>query len=99
MTSPIAYNFTAELWLSPGNGGWWFVSLPAEMSEEIRSAMQHLEGGWGRLHVSAQVGDTAWRTAIWYDTKRGTYLLPIKAHVRKQQGIESGQLVHIVFWI
>lgn len=99
MTNPIAYNFTAELWLSHGKGGWWFVSLPAEMSEEIRSAMQHLEGGWGRLHVSAQVGDTAWRTAIWYDTKRVTYLLPIKAHVRKQQGLESGQYVHVMFWI
>ena len=93
------YAFTSELWLSPGKGGWWFVSLPAEMSEEIRSTMQHLEGGWGRLHVSVQVGDTAWRTAIWYDTKRGTYLLPIKAHVRKQQGLENGQYVHVVFWI
>ena len=99
MNVPVMYAFTSELWLSPGKGGWWFVSLPAEMSEEIRSTMQHLEGGWGRLHVSVQVGDTAWRTAIWYDTKRGTYLLPIKAHVRKQQGLENGQYVHVVFWI
>lgn len=99
MNVPVMYAFTSGLWLSPGKGGWWFVSLPAEMSEEIRSTMQHLEGGWGRLHVSVQVGDTAWRTAIWYDTKRGTYLLPIKAHVRKQQGLENGQYVHVVFWI
>ena len=99
MTGPIAYDFTAELWLSPGKGAWWFVSVPTQMSEEIRSTMQHLEGGWGRLHVSAQVGATTWRTAIWFDTKRGTYLLPIKAHVRKQQGLENGQYVYVMFWI
>jgi hypothetical protein len=95
MSGPITYTFASELWLSPGKGGWWFASLPIGMSEEIRSTMQRLEGGWGRLHVSVQVGDTTWSTAIWYDTKRRTYLLPIKTHVRKQQGLESGQLVHV----
>ena len=99
MSIPISYHFSAKLWLYPGKAGWWFVSLPTWLSEEIRSTMQHLEGGWGRLHVSAQVGDTTWRTAIWYDTKRVTYLLPIKAHVRKQQGLEIGQCVHVMFWI
>jgi hypothetical protein len=98
MPSPITYTFTSELWLSPGKGGWWFVSLPVGMSEEIRSTMQRLEGGWGRLHVSAQVGDTTWRTAIWYDTKRRTYLLPIKADVRRQEGLGSGQLIHVKLW-
>ena len=99
MSGPITYTFASELWLSPGKGGWWFVSLPIGMSEEIRSTMQRLEGGWGRLHVSAQVGDTTWSTAIWYDTKRRTYLLPIKTHVRKQQGLEGGQHVHVKLWI
>ncbi len=99
MATPIAYDFTAELWLSTGKGGWWFVSLPAEMSEEIRSTMQRLEGGWGRLHVTSRVGATTWDTAIWFDTKRGTYLLPIKTDIRKLEGLEKGQLVHVTFWI
>jgi hypothetical protein len=95
MSGPITYTFASELWLSPSKGGWWFASLPIGMSEEIRSTMQRLKGGWGRLHVSAQVGDTTWSTAIWYDTKRRTYLLPIKTYVRKQQGLEGGQHVHV----
>jgi hypothetical protein len=86
MSGPITYTFASEL----GKGGWWFVSLPVGMSAEIRSTMQRLEGGWGRLHVSVHVGDTTWSAAIWHDTKRKTYLLPIKAETRVQEGLEGG---------
>lgn len=30
------------------------------------------------------------KTAIWFDTKRNTYLLPIKAEIRNVAGIEEG---------
>lgn len=43
------------------------------------------EKGWGRLPVLAKIGNTEWQTAIWFDTKAGTFLLPLKAEVRRKE--------------
>jgi hypothetical protein len=42
----------------------------------------------GRLKATAQIGDSIWKTAIWFDTKLNTYLLPLKAAIRKKELIE-----------
>lgn len=33
------------------------------------------------------------KTAIWFDTKKNTYLLPIKADIRNKEGIDEGDEV------
>ena len=99
MPPTIPYTFSAELWQYPGKGGWWFVSLPSSMSQEIRGTMQRLEGGWGRLGVAARIGRTQWETAIWFDTKRGTYLLPVKAAVRATEHLAIGAVLHVTIWL
>ncbi len=35
------------------------------------------------------------KTAIWFDTKRNTYLLPIKAEIRNGEGIDEGDEVDV----
>ena len=40
-------------------------------------------------------GGTRWKTAIFLDTKRGTYLLPIKAEVRRREQIQAGMVVEV----
>jgi hypothetical protein len=35
------------------------------------------------------------KTAIWFDTKRNTYLLPIRAEIRNDAGIEEGDEVDV----
>jgi hypothetical protein len=50
-----------------------------------------MEEGWGRLKVSAHIGHTHWETAIWFDTKLHTYILPLKSAVRKKQHLSLGQ--------
>jgi hypothetical protein len=42
---PVSYAFDALLWKSEGPGGWHFVSLPPEMSSEIRLHFQSEEQG------------------------------------------------------
>jgi hypothetical protein len=78
------FTFKAKIWKSPGAGGWHFVSMEKTMAAKIRGSFGENEEGWGRLKVLAGVGNTQWETAIWYDTKAGTYLLPIKAQIRKK---------------
>ena len=79
--------------------GWTIVSLPKEMSIEIRDIFKWVEEGWGRMKITAKVGDSEWKTAIWFDTKQDTYLLPLKAEIRKKENIVLGEDVNIIIWI
>ncbi|WP_207494848.1 DUF1905 domain-containing protein [Aridibaculum aurantiacum] len=99
MTGKIEYAFTGSIWQHLPAGGWHFVSLPSELSTEIRNNLKSEEEGWGRLKARAAVGASNWDTAIWFDTKRGTYLLPIKADIRKKQLLTAGDQVQVVIWI
>ncbi|MEO1655638.1 MAG: DUF1905 domain-containing protein [Bacteroidota bacterium] len=99
MEGKIQYAFTAKLWQHASPGGWFFVSLPQDYSEEIRGQLQWQEEGWGRMKARAQIGTLTWETAIWFDTKMETYLLPIKAEIRKKAKLEIDQSIEIIVWI
>jgi hypothetical protein len=95
----IAYKFTAKTWAFGGPGSWYFVSLPLDFSKEIRENLKSEELGWGRLKATAKIGRTEWRTAIWFDTKLKTYLLPLKASIRKIERITAEQTITIYIWV
>ena len=95
----IQFSFSSAVWQYKGEGGWYFVSLPSELSTEIRVALKSEEQGWGRLKVTARIGNHEWETAIWFDTKANTYLLPLKSDVRRKEKIEAKQLVDVTVFI
>lgn len=99
MTGQIQYEFTAALWQHNTTGGWHFVSLPEETSAEIRTLLKSSEEGWGRLKALAKIGNTEWKTAIWFDTKRNTYLLPVKASVRLKENLKIKTEISIDLWL
>ncbi|PIU01061.1 MAG: DUF1905 domain-containing protein [Bdellovibrionales bacterium CG10_big_fil_rev_8_21_14_0_10_45_34] len=101
MTSKITsgpyskYKFRGHVWKHKGHGGWFFVTLPRSLSLKIRKDHGLSEEGWGRLKATAKLGKTSWATAIWYDSKVQSYLLPLKASVRRFEGIESKAIVSL----
>lgn len=98
MTAKINYEFTAKMWQYAGKGAWYFVSMPKDLAKEIRDTLGSEEEGWGRLKATARVGKTEWKTAIWFDTKMKTYLLPLKAEIRKKEKLETGQTIKTIVW-
>lgn len=88
MLVTIHYEFEATMWQHPSPGGWYFVSLPHGMAEEIRNLLKDREVGWGRLSARVKMGNSEWKTALWYDTKQQTYLLPVKALIRKKESFK-----------
>jgi hypothetical protein len=95
----IKYEFTAKPWQHTGPAAWYFVSLPNEMAKEIRSVLKSEEEGWGRLTATAKIGNSEWKTALWFDTKANTYLLPLKAEIRRVENLEIGKEIEAVVWI
>ena len=53
------------------------------------------------MKVTAKIGGSEWKTSIWFDTKNDTYLLPIKAEIRKKEKIdmEAGNEVKAAIWV
>ncbi len=95
----INYDFIAKVWKHSSSGGWYFISLPEIYSTEIRKILFREEEGWGRLKVLAKVRNSEWKTAIWFDTKHNTYLLPIKSDIRTKEKIELENEIHITISI
>ena len=95
----VKYEFSAIVWQYNGPGGWYFVSLPEEISEEIRTHLKLEEEGWGRLKVNAKVGKTEWKTAIWFDTKMNTYSLPLKSEIRKVEKLKKEENIEVQLWV
>lgn len=99
MKDKIHYEFSATVWQYASPGGWFFITVPPTISDEIRENLKWMEEGWGRLKVLAQIGHTEWQTAIWFDTKYKGYLLPLKAAVRKAEKLSNGQEVNLILEI
>ena len=91
----MRYELEADVWLyAAEKGSWCFVTLPPEVSDGIR-ALRGPRVGWGSLRVAATIGGTTWRTSIFPDSKSGGFLLPLKAEVRRREGIGVGERVAI----
>lgn len=100
MTSAkIPFKFKATCWRYDGKGAWIFVSIPSELSLEIRELFGKEEQGWGRLAAEAKINNTVWSSAIWFDTKKQVYLLPLKAEIRRKEKISEGDELEVTIRI
>ena len=94
---------SAKLWLwsGEGAGSWHFATVEGEAAEAISAheAMRRLELGSGRgfgsVKVEAQIGDTNWKTSVFPNKQHGGWILPVKAAVRKAEGIAAGDEVEL----
>ncbi len=87
-------DFEAGLWRSPGDAGWHFVTLPVEVSDEIRDRTPPRRG-FGSVRVEATVGGMTWRTSLFPDSTSGSFVLPMKRPVRERNELESGDVVTV----
>lgn len=88
-------SFAAELWEWDGQAAWHFVSLPEHDADELAEIFDGRERGFGSIRVEVTIGASTWRTSVFPDAKRGTYLLPVKKAVRTKEGIGAGSVVRV----
>ena len=97
--SDAEYELKATLWRWSGgeNGGdWFFVTIDGPVGEALSATalMHRLEtgrrSGWGSVKVTVTVGETQWRTSA-FPSKAQGWIVPIKAAVRKAEGLVEGE--------
>jgi len=83
----------------PGMAAWRFLTLPKTHGQEIKKTFGVHARGWGSLPVSVTLGSSTWNTSIFPDKKSGSYVLPLKAKIRKAEGIEDHSTVSFVLTV
>ena len=85
--------FTGEIWFWKGPAPWHFVTVPEDECLVLASAAGLVTYGWGMIPVTAHIGGTGWSTSLW--PKDGRYIVPVKAGVRRVEGLEVGDTVTV----
>ncbi|MBK9924719.1 MAG: DUF1905 domain-containing protein [Anaerolineales bacterium] len=87
--------FSGKIWYWRGPAPWYFVTVPAKQSRELKAILRLVTYGWGMIPVDARIGKTNWKTSMF--PKNDRYIVPIKASVRKAEDLEVGNKVTV--WI
>jgi hypothetical protein len=99
-----SYTHTGKVWIwqtDKAPASWHFVTIDGEAGDAIKTTaiMRRLEGGrsrgFGSMKVTATIGETRWTTSIFPSKESGGYLLPVKAAVRKAEGMIVGDEVTV----
>ena len=85
--------FSGELWFWKGPAPWYFITVPEEECAHLEAASAIVTYGWGMIPVRAQIGGTGWTTSLF--PKDGRYIVPVKAWVRKAEGLDLGDTVAV----
>jgi len=70
------------------------MSLPAEMSDEVRAHSLAFRRGFGSVRVQVTLDTETWRTSL-FPVKEGGYFLPVKVAVCRKVGIVAGDEVTV----
>jgi hypothetical protein len=89
------FTFTSKVIVYDGPAKWYFAGLPKDMSAEIHEKFAKAKRGWGSLPVEVTVGSSVWNTSIFPDSKTKTFILPLKAKIRKKESIHDGSKLNI----
>jgi hypothetical protein len=89
----INIDFNGKIWFWKGPAPWYFVTVPEEQCRDLKAVSGFVTYGWGMIPVHVRIGQTAWKTSLW--PKDDSYIVPIKASVRKAEKLEEGDTVTI----
>ena len=72
-----------------------FVTVPPDVSDDVRSRAGAPRPGFGSVWVEVTVGDSTWRTSVFPDKEFGCFVLPIKAAARRAEKVVAEDAVHV----
>jgi hypothetical protein len=87
--SSLNFTFHTEIFRWGGDSAWHFIAVPADIADDIEDSAT-LRGGFGSIKVLVTIGNTTWNTSLFPDSKRKTFILPVKKEVRRAENLTEG---------
>lgn len=85
--------FTGKIWFWKGPSPFYFVTVPAEHSSEVKAISGFVTYGWGMIPVTVRIGRTEWKTSLF--PKDGLYIVPLKDSIRKAEHLQEGNEITV----
>ncbi len=85
--------FSGKIFYWRGPSPFFFVTVPAKPSRDIKAVSSLVTYGWGVIPVTVRIGNTEFTTSLF--PKEGRYLVPLKVSVRKGENLEEGDKVNV----
>jgi len=89
----VELEFTGEIWHWRGPAPHHFVTVPEADSAALQDVSAGVTYGWGMIPVQVRLGGSSWTTSLW--PKDGGYIVPLKAAVRRAEGLDVGDVVTV----
>ncbi len=74
---------------------WHFMTISGDAAAALRVKSKARKGGFGSVKVIARIGSTEWSTSVFPAKEVDGFLLPLKASVRKAEGVLEGHEVTV----
>jgi hypothetical protein len=87
----MAYTFTAMVDLFERDKGWYYVSVPTELSKPHEPLAER-----GLIAVTASIGKSSWPTSL-LPMGDGTHFIALPAKVRTKEKLTKGDDVEVSF--
>jgi predicted nucleic acid-binding protein len=89
----VEWEFEAEVFQWRGPAPYFFVAAPAHVDDFLHAHQGELTYGWGVIPAHVRIGGTEVTTSLM--PKDGRYLIPLKIALRRPEGIDDGDHVHV----
>lgn len=89
--------FSGPVWWWRGPAPWYFVTVPERECRALAETAAVVSYGWGMIPVTARIGGTTWTTSLF--PKDGRYVVPMKAAVRRTEGLDVGDTVTVALTV
>ena len=93
----MTLEFSGKVIYWRGPAPFFFVATPPKQTRQITEVAKQVSYGWGCIPCDVTVGKTTTYTAL--IPKDGLYLVPLKAELRKREGIEDDGEVRLTLTI
>ena len=92
---------TASVWLWKAKdpsvtAAWHFITITGDAAAALRVKSRARKGGFGSVKVLARIGETEWSTSVFPARELDGFMLPLKASVRKVEGVKAGDEVTVL---
>jgi len=85
--------FDGDIWYWRGPSPFYFITVPPDQADALKTIAAVVTYGWGMIPVQAQIGRSTWKTSLF--PKDGSYLVPIKAAIRQREKLKEGDRVTV----
>jgi hypothetical protein len=86
-------SFDGEIIYWRGPSPFFYAPVPLEQAAALREAAKRASYGWGVIPVEVAIGGVVFTTSLF--PKDGSYLVPIKADVRRRANVTAGDVVRV----